>query len=106
MLTQRMHIISVVAVICCGTLGCSSKNPVRSSNSPESVIVSKNHTVAGSPTATNQDTKNIIVCKTQRKVGSHIPVRVCRTRGEMEAAQKAAMEMAGPLRTMGGTGNR
>jgi hypothetical protein len=106
MLIQRMHMISVMAAVCCGALGCSSKNPVQSSTSPKNVIVSKNHTVAGAPTATNQDTKDTIVCKTQRKVGSHIPVRVCRTRGEMEAAQKAAVEMAGPLRTMGGTGNR
>ena len=47
-----------------------------------------------------------IVCRRQRPVGSHIPVEVCRTRAEIEAAQEAASRAVGPLRTMSGDSRR
>ncbi len=49
-----------------------------------------------------------VICKRQRPVGSHIPVRVCRTRAQIEADKEAAMREVGPLRTIGGdeTGGR
>jgi hypothetical protein len=45
-----------------------------------------------------------IVCRRYREVGTHIPVRVCRTRAEIRAAQEEAMRAVGPLRSMGGGG--
>ena len=45
---------------------------------------------------------NQLVCKQQRPVGSHIPVRVCRTRAQIEADRERALRSTGPLRTMGG----
>lgn len=43
-----------------------------------------------------------LVCRHYRAVGSHIPVEVCRTRGELEAEREATMRTVGPLRPMGG----
>lgn len=45
---------------------------------------------------------NEVICKRQRPIGSHIPVRVCRTRAQIEADREAALRNTGPLRTMGG----
>ena len=45
---------------------------------------------------------NEVICKRQRPIGSHIPVRICRTRAQIEADREAALRATGPLRTMGG----
>jgi len=44
-----------------------------------------------------------VICKRQRHLGSHIPVTVCRTRAQIEADQQAAMRSVGPMRPTGGS---
>ena len=46
--------------------------------------------------------KDEVICRRQRTFGSHVTKVVCRTRGQIEEDQRAAMEMLGPLRPMGG----
>ena len=48
------------------------------------------------------DARDEVVCRRQRTFGSYVTKLVCRTRGEIEADRTAALEMTGPLRTMGG----
>ena len=48
------------------------------------------------------DAKDEVVCRRQRTFGSYVTKLVCRTRAEIEADRTAALEMTGPLRTMGG----
>lgn len=43
-----------------------------------------------------------LICRRYRPVGSHIPVEVCRSRAEIEAAREAALRSVGPLRPMSG----
>ena len=43
-----------------------------------------------------------VICRRYRPVGTHIPVQVCRTRAEIEAAREAALRSVGPLRPMSG----
>ena len=50
----------------------------------------------------NFPARDEFVCRRQRTVGSHVPKTVCRTRGQMEADQREALEAVGPLRTMSG----
>jgi hypothetical protein len=92
-----LTIVLAALTSACSTSGVNARPPTAGKMSIE-----KNPGLRATPTATNSETKDEVVCRTQRAVGSHIPRRVCRTRAEMEAAQKAAIETAGPLRTMGG----
>lgn len=40
--------------------------------------------------------RNEVICKRQRPVGSHVPVRVCKTRAQMEMDREAAYRNYGP----------
>lgn len=44
-----------------------------------------------------------VICRRQRVVGSHVPVRVCKTKSQMEAERRAMQRAIGPLRPMGGS---
>lgn len=44
-----------------------------------------------------------VICRRQRVIGSHVPVRVCKTKSQMEADRRAAQRAIGPLRPSGGS---
>ena len=48
------------------------------------------------------EARDDVICRRQRTVGSHVPVRVCQTRGQMERDREAALNEVGMLRTMSG----
>jgi len=50
----------------------------------------------------NDDERDEVVCRGERTFGSRVVKLVCRTKGEIEEDQRRAMQMTGPLRTMGG----
>lgn len=52
--------------------------------------------------ARNFDPMDDVICTRERTTGSHLPVRVCRTKRQIEEERRAALEAVGPLRTMGG----
>lgn len=99
---RRLSSIVVLLLASGSIVACTSSGPTTPGPSGKSVTNRKNPTLVSAPTATNAATRNEVVCKMQREVGSHIPTRICRTRAEMEAAQKAALESFGTLRTIGG----
>ena len=60
----------------------------------------------GQPTTVAADgppPRDTLVCRRYRTVGSHMPVRVCRTIAEMEADRAAVQDSMGMLGTMGGS---
>jgi hypothetical protein len=42
------------------------------------------------------------VCRKRRPIGSHIPVTVCKTRGQIDGDREAALNSVGMLRTISG----
>ena len=48
------------------------------------------------------DARAEVVCRKRRPVGSHIPVMVCKTRGQMDRDREAALDSVGMLRTLTG----
>jgi len=50
----------------------------------------------------NDDYRDEIVCKRRRVSGSHVPLRVCKTRAQMEEEQAEVLESVGPLAPMAG----
>jgi hypothetical protein len=75
------RIAPVMVVMPFGLIGCSS-----------------NETVSDETLAYEEPRfdPNEVICKRQRPVGSHVPVRVCRTRLQMERDREAAYRNFGP----------
>jgi len=49
------------------------------------------------------DWRDEVVCRRVRPVGSHVPKKVCKTRGQMEEDELEALESLGPERTISGS---
>lgn len=89
MTKNLVHAVLVAVVAPLGIIACSAND-----TEPDETLVY-------TETVVDRDQ---LVCKRQKVAGSHIPRRVCRTRGQMERDREEALRATGPLRTMGGIG--
>lgn len=52
--------------------------------------------------AYDEQAEEEMVCRRERVVGSHFPVRVCRSKKQVEEDREGVLRTVGPLRPMGG----
>ena len=77
---KRMYLLLSAMIVTFGLAGCASNE-----SEPESVAYDN-----------LPPDRDEVICRRQRPVGSHVPVTVCRTRGQMERDREAAMRIYGP----------
>ena len=87
----RFHVLFLALSTSIGVAACAT-----SESPPKSDIQAAIDADAGA------DSRAEVVCRKRRPVGSHIPVTVCKTRGQMDRDREAALNSAGMLRTMTG----
>lgn len=80
-----IHLVLLAAIAPAGIVACAA-----------------NDTEADDGYVYNHSPNDEVICRRQRVVGSHLPVRVCKTRAQMERERAAGARAMDDLRTMGG----
>ncbi len=95
-----MLVLSFAALTACATSAPEPVQTTPSVASAETVINGNDEAVELEeldvqevPIVANAGSPDELICRTQRVTGSHMPVRVCRTRAQMEEERREAQEI-------------
>lgn len=87
---------ALLITACASTPPTSKASPAAAANAQSQVV-----TYAG----TKEDDQNNMVCISSQVMDSHIPQRVCMTKAQMAARQKAAQEAMRNMQAQGAEGS-
>lgn len=98
-----MLVLSFAVLAACATSAPEPAQPTvasASTGSAETVVNGNDESVELEeievqevPIVANAGSPDELICRTQRVTGSHMPVRVCRTRAQMEEERREAQEI-------------
>lgn len=88
---KRIHVLLLALSTSIGVAACATGE-----STPDSDIQASIDADAAT------DARAELVCRKRRPIGSHIPVTVCKTRGQIDGDREAALNSVGMLRTISG----
>ena len=93
MRNYTVNLLAVIAVAGGLATGCGSTSKTPESGGKEVVVADTLDKDLGG---------DKIICRREHAVGSHVPIRICKTEAQLAREREATLNSVGMLRTMGG----